>query len=133
MSLFLRPWSTFASLYSLISETRRPAKRRASSCFLASSLCGPPNAEPRCRPAGGMYCVVARSSDAGGADGGGGGGGGAGVGRCVAVVLPSSSAAALKFGRALAIISRTDAAVIATVSLPVGSAAGGRAGGGGGG
>src|SRR5436190_2533338 len=98
MSLFFRPWSTFDSLYSLISETRRRAKRRASSCFFASSLCAPPNAAPRCRPAGGTYCVDGRSSVCGG---GGGGGGGGAAGRCVAVLVPNSSAdGTLKLGRA---------------------------------
>src|SRR5439155_9960715 len=131
MSLFFRPWSTFDSLYNLISETRRRAKRRASSCFFASSLCAPPNAALRCSPAGGTYCVDGRSSACGG-----GGGGGTVAGRCVAVLVPNSSAAGtLKLGRAPAIISRIDAADIATVSAPPacsGAGGWGAAGGGGG-
>src|SRR6266498_3066078 len=136
MSLFFRPWSTFDSLYSLISETRRRAKRRASSCFFDSSLCAPPKV-PRCRPGGGTYCVDGRSSWCGVGAGGGGGGGVAAAARLAAVVEPNSSAAGtLKLGRAPAIISRIAAAERATVSeLPAASglgAGGGGAGGGGG-
>src|SRR4029079_13145905 len=80
----------------------------------------------------GTYCVVGRSSCCGAAVGGGSGGG-VGVGRCVAVVVPNSSAAGtLKLGRAAAIISRIAAADIATVSAdPAGSGVGGGGGGGG--
>src|SRR5581483_310024 len=94
-SRFLRPCSTFDSLYSLISETSRRAKRRASSCFFASSDCGCWNAAPRPTPAGGTYCVVGRSSppiDVGAPAAGAAGGTAAGFGAGAGVGAENSSA-----------------------------------------